>query len=175
MKRGKKVALIVGGIVASLLLYVAVRFGPDTMAIVRAGFFEKTIKKEYSGTAEQNLRVIQTALAIFQDSEGSFPKGEKWMDSILNRLKTDNLEKGSEENKLRNPMVSTDQIYGFAMNEYCSEKYIGDLPDKGETILIFATLLPGRNVSGDPDKIGIKNSEGKLSLAITVDGKIIKH
>ena len=175
MSKSKKMFRVIGFMALAFFAYVGFTFVPVAMTMVKAGFLDRTVKHEYVGTAEENLKVISTAMKLYHDSEGAYPKGEKWMDSIVTRLKTNDLKKGEEQKKLRNPMVETDQIYGFAFNSECSEKYIDDLKAKGDTILVFATIEPGRNVSGDPEKLAIKTPEGKYVLAITASGTVVKN
>src|SRR5436309_1729398 len=60
-------------------------------------------KHDYSGTSIDNLRRMQTALLLYNDSEGQFPDSSGWMDAIGNRLETADLNKGEAKKKLIRP------------------------------------------------------------------------
>lgn len=129
--------------------------------------------REYEGSSLDNLKAIHTALTLYEESEGQFPAGEGWMDSIENRIRTSDMSQQEASKKLRDPLRSKGpDEYGYALNDAAAGKYHEDVPDPSRTPLVFLTSEMGRGVHGDPSKIGIK-PEGR-AYAITVDGTILK-
>ncbi len=127
-----------------------------------------TTKHDYSGTSIDNLRHLQTALLLYNDSEGQFPDSKAWMDAIENRIVTDDLNKGEAEKKLIRPdLLGQSGQFGYAMNDVCSGKYKGDVKEPNRTPLLFESTEAGRNAHGDPDKI-------RHGIAITVDGTLLR-
>lgn len=122
-------------------------------------------KRTYTATNEANLKAIYTALKLYHDSEGQFPKGDGWMDAIQNRIRADDMSKEEAAKKLIRPdlMGQTGQ-YGYELNDAAAGKYKDDLPK--DTILVFESKQTGRNAHGNPQK----EREG---AAITVNGQVL--
>jgi hypothetical protein len=150
--------LIVGGI----WLYPTVR---DLLSLVP----KDQVKQGWTPATEKNLNVLYTAMKLANDSDGNFPKSDKWMDKVITRVRTEDLKKGAEKEKFVDPAAGGKPgEYGFAMNDLASEKYIDDVKDKTAP-LIFQSTDSTWNAHGDPAKIGRKGGIG-----ISVDGKIVK-
>jgi hypothetical protein len=130
---------------------------------------ESSKQHDYSGTSIDNLRRMQTAMLLYNDSEEHFPEAAGWMDAIDLRLQTADLKKGEAEKKLVRPdLLGQADQFGYAMNDACSAKYKGDIKDPNRTPLIFESTETGRNAHGDPAKI-------RNGIAITIDGTLLRN
>lgn len=123
-------------------------------------------KVEYSATNEANLKALYTAMMLYHDSEGQFPKADGWMDAIQNRITSSDLKEGEGAKKLHNPALKPGD-YGYAMNDIASGKYKEDVKEK-DAVLIFESSETVRNAHGDPTKNRRKGGKG-----ITLAGKIV--
>lgn len=166
----KKALLGCVGVFVVILAAVGIFYGPALRDFIKAGFFEKAPEKQaWHPDTEANLKALYTALKLQHDSDGQFPKSSQWMEKILARVKTETLKKGDEAKKFVDPAAGgAPGVYGFAMNDAASEKYIDDLPDK-KAPLIFQSTETAWNAHGDPAKIG---RQGGIGLA--ADGSIVK-
>ena len=171
--KARKIGTVCLGIVAFAIggFYFSAG-GRDVRNLWKNGSIEDVIKPpekvEYSANNEANLKALQTALVLYHDSEGQFPKAEGWMDAIKNRLTSNDLKEGEGEKKLHDPSAgSGPDVYGYAMNDGAASKYIKDLKDPAAPIL-FESKSTVKNAHGDPAKDGKPGGKG-----ITADGKII--
>jgi hypothetical protein len=170
MGRRRKVVLGVLGALALVLIAIGTIYGPILADFARAGFFEKQEKRDWEPETRKNLEVIQTALKLVHDSDGVYPKAAEWMDKIKNRIRTEDLSKTDALQKLVDPAAGGAQgVYGFAFNEAASEQYIDDLPQKGETILVFQSVNTEWNAHGTPEEVGRPRGFG-----ITAAGDIVE-
>ena len=160
----KKVFWWIGGVLFAVVGGVGYMIGPEAVAAVRNGFFADQKKVAYTGDRIDNLRRLQTAMMLYHESEGQFPRAEGWMDAIENRLQTNELKPGEGIKKLHDPSLGDDpNVYGYAMNDLASAKYKDDLPGKDEFVLLFTSADTKRNARGAP----------KGELGITISGKLL--
>ena len=167
VKRGCAVAFIL------VLGFLLVWYGPLALGLYRQGFFDDMLhpqeQKRYEGTSIDNLKAMHTALLGFEDSEGQFPEGAKWMDAISNRLQTNDLKPGEGLRKLVHPRNAGQPAkYGYAYNDAVAGKYHGDIKDP-KTIVVFESEGTEKNLHGDPAKL--RKPGG---LAITLSGEILR-
>jgi len=126
-------------------------------------------KRPYDANNEGNLKAMRTALMLFHDSEGRFPSGDKWMDSIENRITASDMTGDEAKKKLVRPDLSSHPgEYGYAMNDKAAGKYKDDAGPT--TILVFESKSTGKNAHGDP----VKDGMGAAYIGITVEGKIVR-
>lgn len=159
--------------------YAGWRFGPDLLTFYRAGFFDDlspTEMRKYQGTTRDNLKAIRTALLLYHDSEGVFPAGAIWMDEVKKRIQTKDMADAEALKKLVNPLVrpSAPNVFGYALNSVIGGNYRDDLPLKGKTILVFDSASTKWNAHGDPARDLAKPPRAGGTLAITLDGEIVK-
>jgi hypothetical protein len=155
-------AVVLVVLLGGIWLYPAVR---DVLSLVP----KDRAKQGWTPATEKNLNVLYTAMKLAHDSDGTFPKSDKWMDKVITRVRTEDLKTGAEKEKFVDPAAGGKPgEYGFAMNDLASEKYIEDLKDK-KMPLIFQSMDASWNAHGDPAKIGRKGGIG-----ISVEGKIVK-
>ena len=144
--------------------------GRSIRTLWQNGTIEAVIKPpepvNYNVSNESNLKALFTAIMLYHDSEGQFPKSDTWMDAIKNRITSSDLKEGEGEKKLHNPANATSE-YGYAMNDLASTKYKDDLKDKS-AILIYESVAVTKNAHGDPKKDARKGGKG-----ITLEGKIV--
>ncbi len=169
----KRKKIVRGTLLVGAVAIIGGSFTPQGKAIrsIVATLTQKDISgtEAYKGDIKDRLKAMQTAAELFQSSEDSYPKAEKWMDELLIRLQTQNLKKGEAERKLKRPDIemNPDQ-YGFAMNSSVAGKYKGDIKDPN-TIMIFESTDTKKNAIGDPKTEGKTGGEG-----ITISGEIVK-
>jgi hypothetical protein len=119
----------------------------------------------YDATRKGNLHAIYTALMLYEDSEGAFPK-DGWMDAIKNYMRTTNMSAEEAAKKLVRPdLVGTKDAFGYAINDAVAGKYHGDVKDP-MTVLVFESEDTSRNAHGDTEK-----ANGRM--AVTVDGSVV--
>lgn len=157
-------------VVGLALLGVVLFYGPTLLDFLRAGFFTSTPEKQaWHPETEKNLHALYTGMKLQHDSDGVFPDSSQWMEKVQNRVKTETLKKGEEAKKFVDPAAGgAPGVYGFAMNDAASGKYIDDIKDK-KMPLIFQSTETAWNAHGDPAKIGRKGGIG-----VAVDGTIVK-
>ncbi len=126
-------------------------------------------ERSYDASNEANLKALYTAMLLYHESEGQFPVGAGWMDAVSNRLTTSDMKPGEGDKKLHNPAYRGADMFGYAMNAAASGKFKGDLKDP-HMIVIFESKATTKNAVGDP----VKDCRTASSLAITLDGKIVK-
>lgn len=172
-KKGLKIGC---GILALAALVFGIWLYPTIRDLASLGLFDRASRHDYTGTVQQNLKAIHTALMLYHDSEQQFPAASGWMDAVKTRLKTDDLNKDQEFNKLRDPRVAgkDSEVYGFAMNRAVQGKYKDDIKDPDHTILVFCSSKLGWNAFGDPAVDGPRDELRGGNLAVTVSGKIGK-
>ena len=142
------------------------------------GFFEGLFSDErdrkYKASDVENLKALYKALSNYHESEGQFPKADKWMDAIKSFGAASDLAKGEAEKKFVSPsLVGKSGQYGYAMTDAASEKYKGDIKDP-KTPLLFDSSDTARNAHGDPKKLLPSPPRSGGNLAIAVDGTIVK-
>lgn len=170
-KKGFKIGcgvLALAGLVFGIWLFPTLR---DLSAL---GLFDRTSRHDYSGSVQQNLKAIYTAMMLYHDSEQQFPAASGWMDAVKTRLKTDDLNKNQEYNKLRDPRVAgkDSEVFGFAMNRAVQGMYKDDIKDPDHTILVFCSSKLSWNAFGDPIKDRPRDELPGGNLALTVSGKV---
>jgi hypothetical protein len=166
-----------GVVVLGLYLWV----GPTLITAFRRGFFDQTPERTYTATQEGNLKAIYTALMSYHDSEGHFPGGSEWMDSIEHRLHAADLTPEEAEKKLLDPSVNSDRqpkkatngSFGWAFNDAASNKYKDDVKDAKTTLLVFSSSDTRRNAHGSPSELLPKKPRPGGNLGITVSGAIV--
>ena len=167
MARSRRKAMLwTLAITAVVIGYVGFRFGPDLLTAYRAGFLEKEVKHAFKGDSKKNLELIAQALIKYHESEGEFPPKDQWMDAISRYLRTNDLRAGEEEKKLHDPSLSPAE-YGYAMNEAIAGKYVDDLPEKKNTILVYFSKQKDRSAVGDP----ATDARGGALIGVSFDGK----
>jgi hypothetical protein len=134
------------------------------LAANRAGFFEQAKPETYTASRAGNLKAITTAMDLTYESEGQYPDGAKWMDTLFTRMKTDNLTEAQAKEKFRRPGVPTEK-FGYALNSEVAGKIRREL--KPETVVVFESETTEWNASGDLTK-AIKGG-----LGLTVDGHVV--
>lgn len=166
----KKPVLIGCSVVGVVLIALALFYGPTLLNLSKAGFFSSAPEKQaWHPDTEKNLKALYTGMKLQHDSDGVFPNSAQWMEKVQNRVKTETLKKGDEAKKFVDPAAGgAPGVYGFAMNDAASEKYIDDIKDK-KMPLIFESTETGWNAHGDPAKIGRKGGIG-----VAVDGSIVR-
>jgi hypothetical protein len=170
VKRRRKGCWISLAVLATVLVSAGLYYGPTLLSAFRTygwSLFYPPEKHAYNATSEQNLKALYQAMILHHDSEGQFPDADKWMDSIENRLRTNDLQKEEEKKKLVRPDLAG-QIgkFGYAMNDAADGKYKDDVGDPSKTPLIYESKQDTRNAHGDP-------SSDRNGLAIAVDGTIL--
>ncbi|MBS1706854.1 MAG: hypothetical protein JST40_13385 [Armatimonadetes bacterium] len=166
----KKVGKFLIVVLTVSILYAGFRFGPDLVAVYKAGFLDKIEKREYQASRLGNLEAMQTAMLLYLDSEGAFPPADLWMEAIEPRLKTADLKEGEAAKKMIRPDFEPNSgSYGYAYNTQCAGKYTDDLPQKDKTILIFESTEAKRDAHGDPHTAGLKKGKG-----ITISGDVVE-
>jgi hypothetical protein len=157
-------------VVGLLVVVAAVWAGPVLRDFWRAGFFSKAPEKRtLHADTENNLNALYTAMKLHHDSEGVFPKSDTWMDKVIKRVRTEDIKKGEEKKKFIDPAAGgAPGVYGFAMNDAASDKYIDDIKDKKAPI-VFESTETNWNAHGDPAKIGRKGGIG-----MAVDGTVVR-
>lgn len=171
MGRGKKIgigALAVVGV--GLVVLFGTPFGKGIRDIWGSGavqaVLDKPPRRTYdASSSDANLKALSTALRLFHDSEGAYPKADKWMDDIAPRLILNDLPKKEAEKKLVRPDVEAGE-FGYAINDAAAGKYRDDL--KKGTILLFESVATGRNAHGNPKKDGKPGGRG-----LTIEGDLV--
>lgn len=172
----KRLFIKVFGLVVLLAIgYCGWRFGPTVYDLWRKGVFTKPEQKEYEGTNVKNLQALRTALMLFHDSEGQFPKGESWMDDITPRLKTYQFGDSALKKLIRPDLLPEKEgVYGYAMNDVCAGKYKDDVKDPDATPLIFVSKDTSKNAHGNPKDLLPSPPTPGGNVGISVSGKILK-
>ena len=161
---------------ACAVVIVAVVFpftglGKAVVAFWHNGLLEQLISPEqqrkYDATSQGNLKAIFTALMLYHDSEGQFPK-DAWMDAIQNYLRTTDMTPEEAAKKLVRPDLAPPKagVYGYSINDGVVGKYKGDIKDSN-TILVFESNATDRNAHGDP-------STAKGRLAVRISGVVAR-
>ncbi len=168
---GKKIgigalAVLGAGVVA---LYTT-SFGKGLRDIAGTGAVQSVLAKPPRRTydasnSDANLKALSTAIKLYHDSEGAYPKADAWMDDIEPRLILNDLPKKEADKKLVRPDVAEGK-YGYAINDAAAGKYRDDL--KKGTILLFESAATGRNAHGDPKKDGKPGGR-----ALTIEGDLV--
>lgn len=170
----KRPARFVGVSLLALLLAGGFMVGPALWDIWRAGFFQKVAQRNYRGDSRSNLEAIYRALKLYHDSEEMFPRAEGWMEEVERRLRTYDMKPEETAKKLIRPdLWESSGRHGYALNEACAGKYIDDIGDASNTVLVFESQPESRNASGDPEKVGLAQSDGKV-LGVTATGEIVE-
>lgn len=161
--------------IAANILFFGGRIGWTAWVLYRHGIFDApTGDRIYHGDRIARLQALRTALMEYQNSEGQFPDASGWMDAITNRLQSDDMVSQQSDRKLRDPSVKDANGYGFGFNSALGGKYIGDIKNQAETVMVYTSKDVGKNAHGDP-KTGLPNPpRGGENLGITVTGKVIK-
>lgn len=169
-RKRRKGCLIALGVFAVLFIGAVAFYGPTLLDFWRTfgDALFKPEKQKYSASNEENLKALYQGLKLHHESEGMYPDSSKWMDGILNRLKSNNLARGEAEKKLVRPDLAGQAThFGYAMNDAVSEKYSGDIADP-KTILIYESEQTQWNAHGDP-------KTDRTGMAITIDGTVLKQ
>lgn len=170
-RKSRKGCWIALSVVALAIVGVGTFYGPAVADFLKVYGIESLTKPErhkYRASSEGNLKAIYQSLILHHDSEGQFPDAKVWMDSIENRLKTNDLAKGEEKKKLIRPdLLGKPNKYGYAINEQVAGKYIDDVPNPSQTPLIYESKQEMRNAFGDP-------ATDRDGIAIAVDGTILQ-
>ncbi len=167
--------------ILSVLVVVAIIYREPLITIVKLavnlkqkGVFDKVEDRKYEASTRANLTAIYKGMKLFHESEGQFPKSDKWMDSIKNRIQTGDMSEDEAAKKLIDPgLKGKARAFGYAMNDAASEKYDGDLKDK-KMPLIFMSSDTSRNAHGEPAKLEPNPPRPGGNFAVTVDGSIVK-
>lgn len=131
----------------------------------------ETEKRKYNATTEANLKAIYTALMMYHDSEGAFPRAEGWMDAIQGRIVTSDMEGSEAQKKLISPALQGQPgQFGYAMNDKASGKYKDDLDPKMP--LVFDSSDTAKNAHGDPKALAPNPPRAEKNVAIAVDGTV---
>lgn len=137
------------------------------------GFLDEQEMRVYSGTTSENLKAIHQALLLYHDSEGQYPQAEGWMDAAWLRLKTADMEEAEAKKKLQSPgMVGMADQYGYAFNQALSGKFVDDIKDPDNTVLIFDSSNTDWNAHGDPKKDAADPARPGGNMAVTVSGRV---
>jgi hypothetical protein len=142
----------------------AFRLWPDYISPL----FFKPPPREYDASMEDNLKWLHLALRQYHDSEGEFPPADEWMDAIRPYIQARDMPEEEAMKKFRNPLVTGENAFGYAMNEAAAGQYVDDLDRK--LPLIFTSTDTSWNASGEPARL--LPAEGQR-FGITVDGTII--
>lgn len=128
---------------------------------------------KYNASNDANLKALRAALMQFHESEGQFPAAAKWMDSIKNRIRVDNMEASETDKKFVNPLYPAKTgVFGYGFNDAAGDKYKGDL--KPKTILVFDSSDTAWNAHGDPVKLKPKGPYPGGQEGITLDGTLVR-
>ena len=133
----------------------------------KAGLLDEEKIEKYRVGRENNLIAIHKSLMQAAESDGAFPKADKWMETALIRLKTSDLTEVEAKDKLRVP-GRTSGSFGYALNAAVSEHHPDDFKSKPDTVLVFESRSDSWNATGDPDKDGVNGGR-----AVTIEGKIV--
>ncbi len=170
----KRPARFVGVSLLALFLAGGFMVGPALWDIWRAGFFYKVSQRDYQGDSRSNLEAMYRALKLYHDSEEKFPGAEGWMEEVERRLRVYDMKPEETAKKMIRPdLWEASGRHGYALNEACAGKYIDDIEDASSTLLVFESQLESRDAAGDPDKVGLAPSGGKV-LGVTATGEIIE-
>ena len=170
-RRGCKIALAIFGVV---VLVLGVWLGPLIYDGFKSGLIQSLFagdpNRKYEGTTTENLKAMRTALMLYHDSEGQFPRADGWMDAISQRLlqTADLADKEGEKKMIRPALLGNPGQFGYSLSDAASGRYKGDIKDP-KTPLIFESADTKRNAHGDPAK-----SKMRGGYAIAVDGTIIR-
>ena len=146
--------------------------------LISHGFLDEYISPEqarkYTAGNEANLKALYTAISNYHESEGQFPKADKWMDAIKSYGAASDLAKGEADKKFVSPtLAGKPNQFGYAINDAVAGKYKGDIKDP-KTPLIFDSIDTSRNAHGDPKKLLPSPPRPGGNLAVAVDGTILK-
>jgi hypothetical protein len=131
--------------------------------------------RKYSGDSAQNLHSLYTAMSLYQESEEMFPDSSGWMDALEDRVKAGDMSQAEADKKFHDPTLGTDpNVYGYAMNDLLSRKYIGDVTDPAKTPLLFDSSDTKRNAHGTLDKLLPKPARPGGNLGVAADGHALK-
>jgi len=149
------------------LLGLALWVGPVISNLYRHGFFEASATRKYDGDSAANLKAQYTALMLYHESEGQFPRAKGWMDAIQDRLGTNDIPKEDWGKKLIRPDLRGEKdAYGYAMNDAASAQYKRDLKNP-KMPLVFESDDHGRNAHAG-------EAAYAKGQAVGVDGNLLK-
>lgn len=172
MKKKRIILTIIG---AAALTAAIVYVGPIirlASALIKKGVLEKAPDRTYSSSVQANLKALYTAMMFVHESDGQFPDASKWMDAVKVRIQTGDMSAAEAQKKLLDPTVSEPGSFGFAMNDACSQKYVGDVKDP-KTVLLFQSQNKAWNAHGDPKKDIPSPARGGQTLGITISGDVV--
>jgi hypothetical protein len=164
----KRTLLTILGVIAVLVVGIGIWAWP-TIRNLATLLPSNEAKQGWTPDTAKNLKALHTGMMLQHESDGQFPRSDKWMDEIIIRVRMETLKKGAEKEKFVDPAAGgRPGAYGFAMNDLASEKYKDDLPGKN-TPIIFQSTDTSWNAHGDPARIGRKGGIG-----IAVDGSQVR-
>lgn len=166
MTKGRMTCLIVFsilGLVFLLWLGQVIKAFSDAR---KAGLLSDEKVEKYQVGRENNLKAIHKALLQAADSDGQFPKAEKWMESALIRLKTSDLSESEAQKKLAVPGLT--EGFGYAFNDVFSGKRPEDFKGKEKSVFIYESKQTAWDAHGDPAKDARPGGKG-----VAFDGTVV--
>lgn len=171
--------MVFGILVMGLLGFAEVKYGHFVRLALKHGLIsvgQLEHDAKYQGTSKDNLKALYLALIAEHDSEGAFPKADEWMDAIKDRIATNNMSQAEAMKKYVNPLIQPPKEgqFGYAMNDAAGGKYIDDVKDKDNTLLIFDSSDTSKNAHGNPNELLPDPERSGGNLGITVSGRLVK-